>query len=369
MRITDFRTYPVGVGPRRTWLFVEVLTDEGLVGLGEASQSRNDAGVIRDLEQLRPQYIGHDPFDLIEGRAHLLDWPYVGRTLFAAVSALEQASWDLIGKRLERPVYQLLGGKCREGLRAYANMGFALHEGTNEELARVAKDAVASGFTALKFYPFGERPGGSRDGGTDRRWLELGLERVRIVREAVGPDVDILIDLMHQFFDFQEARQVARELETVGLYWIEDPFSSDDPQRLARFRREAQVRIAGGSPYITRREFGPLLEAQSFDVVMPDVKWLGGILAAKKAASMADVYDVACSPHNASGPVASAASVHLSFTLSNFSILEYAWAEPPWREELCRGTETLVNGIFIPPTSPGLGIELDAKVAAKHRVE
>ena len=92
MRITDFRTYVVKVGPRRTWLLVEVLTDEGLIGVGEASQSRNDAGVIHDLEQLRPHYIGHDPFDLIEGRAHLLGWPYVGRTLFAAVSALEQAS-------------------------------------------------------------------------------------------------------------------------------------------------------------------------------------------------------------------------------------------------------------------------------------
>jgi galactonate dehydratase len=369
MKITDFRTYVVEVGPRRTWLFVEVLTDEGLVGVGEASQSRNDSGVIHELEQLRPHYIGHDPFDLIEGRARLLGWPYVGRTLFAAVSALEQASWDLIGKELDTPVYRLLGGKCRDRVRAYANIGYAAHRGTIDDLVRAGAEAVASGFTALKFYPFGEHSSGSRDGGTDRRWIELGLERVRNVREAVGPDVDILVDLMHQFYDFQEARCVARELESVGLFWIEDPFSSDDPSRLARYRRETEVRIAGGAPYLTRREYRPLLEAQSVDVIMPDVKWLGGILEAKKVASMADVYDVACSPHNASGPVASAASVHLSFSLSNFNILEYAWGAPSWRRELCRDTETLERGAFMLPTVPGLGIEFDAKVAAEHQAE
>jgi len=367
MRITDLRTHVVEASPRRTWLFVEVLTNDGLVGLGEASQSRNDAGVVHELEQLRPQYIGHDPFDLIEGRAHLLGWPYAGRTLFAAVSALEQASWDLIGKRLGVPVYQLLGGRCREGVRAYANIGYALADGTNDTLARVATEAVASGFTALKFYPFGERPHGGRDACTDARWLELGLERVRVVREAVGPRVEVLIDLMHQFFGLTEAKRVAQALEPLDVFWLEDPFAEDDPERLAEYRRSMRPRLAGGAPSLTRQAFRPLLEKGALDVVMPDVKWLGGILEAKKAAAMAEVYGVACSPHNASGPVSCAASVHLSFTLASFLILEYAWGAPPWRAELCRGGERLSEGSFLLPTAAGLGLELDAAVARRYR--
>lgn len=367
MRITDFRTHVVEASPRRTWLFVEVLTDEGLVGLGEASQSRNDAGVIHELERLRPQYVGHDPLDLVEARSHLLGWPYAGRTLFAAVSALEQALWDLIGKKLGVPVYQLLGGKCRDRVRTYANIGYALEDGTNETLARVAADAVASGFTAVKFYPFGERAGGGRDACTETRWLELGLERVRVVRDAVGPRVDLLIDLMHQFFGLSEAKRVARELEPLDLFWIEDPFAEDDPGRLAEYRRSMRPRLAGGAPALTRHAFRPLLEAGALDVIMPDVKWLGGILEAKKTAAMGEVYGASCSPHNASGPVACAASVHLSFTLAGFLILEYAWGAPPWRSELVRDTERLTQGSFVLPVKPGLGVEFDPAVARRYR--
>lgn len=367
VRITEIRSHVVQAGERRTWLFVEVLTDQGLVGLGEASQSRNDAGVIHELEQLRPRYIDHDPVDLIEGRNYLLGWPYVGRSLFAAVSALEQACWDLIGKRLGVPVYQLLGGKCRDEVRAYANIGYALGDEGAETLARVAAAAVDAGFTALKFYPFGERPHGGRDASTDARWLERGLDRIRVVRDAVGPRVDLLIDLMHQLFGLAEAKHVARELEPLDLFWLEDPFAEDDAPRLAEYRRSIRPRLAGGAPILTRHALRPLLEAGSLDVVMPDVKWVGGILEAKKAAAMAEVYGVACSPHNASGPVSCAASVQLSFTLSSLLILEYPWGAPSWRGELCGGSERLTNGVFPLPTAPGLGVMLDPDVARRYR--
>lgn len=369
MKITDICTHVVEAVPRRTWLFVEVLTDEGLVGLGEASQTRNDVGVIRDIAQLRSQYVGHDPLDLIERRLSLLKWPYVGRTLFAAVSGLEQALWDLIGKRLGVPVHQLLGGRCREAVRAYANIGYALKGTDPEQVAEVAARAVAQGFTAIKLYPFGERPPGGPDATTERRWVDLGVARVRAVREAVGPHVEVLVDLMHQFLEVAEAKRVARLLERFDLFWIEDPLLADDSRRLAEYRREIRPRLAGGAPHLTRQEFRPLLEAGALDVVMPDVKWLGGILEAKKLAAMAEVYGMACSPHNASGPVASAASVQLSATLSNFLILEYAWGAPGWRDELCCGTERIENGMFLLSNAPGLGIELNLKVAERHRSE
>jgi galactonate dehydratase len=369
MTITEIRAHVVEAVPRRTWLFIEVGTDEGLVGLGEASQTRNDAGVIRDLAELRSQYIGHDPFDLIERRLSLLRWPYVGRTLFGAVSSLEQALWDLIGKRLGVPVHRLLGGRCRDTVRAYANIGYALKGADAGQVAEVAARAVAQGFTAVKFYPFGERPSGRPDGITERRWIDLGVARVRAVREAVGPQVEILVDLMHQIPELAEAKQVARLLEPLDLFWIEDPLMTDDPARLAEYRRGIRPRLAGGAPHLTRHEFRPLLEAGALDVVMPDVKWLGGIFEAKKMAAMAEVYGMSCSPHNASGPVACAASVQLSATLSNFLILEYAWGAPEWREELCAGTERIENGMFVLSDAPGLGIELNLTVADRHRPE
>ena len=196
--------------PRRTWLFVEVVTDEGVVGFGEGSQNRNDAGVVQEIERLRPYYLGHDPLDLIERRQALLAWPYVGRTRFAAVSAIEQALWDLCGKRLGVPVYQLLSGACQESVRIYANIGYAAQSSAPDEFARVAAEAVAGGCTAIKPYPFGEMEGSG--GASQRRWIESGVARVRAVREAVGPDVDVLIDLMHQFDELQQIATVARRL-------------------------------------------------------------------------------------------------------------------------------------------------------------
>lgn len=367
MKITSIRTHQVQVSRERSWLFVEIFTDQGFVGLGEASQSRNDAGVVAEIVRLLPQYVGEDPLDLIERRQAQLAWPYVGRTLFAAVSALEQGLWDLCGKRLGVPVYQLLGGRVRERVRAYANIGYAATSTSPEALAEAARRAVSEGFDALKLYPLGMRPAGGPDATTERRWLREGEGRVRAVREAVGPDVDILADLMHQLSDLSEATHFARQLDACNLFWIEDPFPRDDPRQLAEFRQRIGPRLAGGAPHLTRHEFRPLLEGAALDVIMPDVKWIGGIGEAKKAAAMAEVYGVFASPHSASGPVSSAASVHLALSLSNFLILEHAWGLPLWRDALCRGTERLERGHFLVSSMPGLGIDLDTAVAAKHR--
>lgn len=365
MQITGIDAYVVETSPDRTWLFLEVLTDEGIVGLGEASQSRNDAGVVHEIERLKAEYVGRNPLDLIESRLAALAWPYVGRTLFAAVSGLEQALWDILGKKLGVPVYQLLGGRVRDKVRAYANIGYALRNDSPAEAARVASEAVAAGFDAIKLYAFGERARGGPHAASDRQWISAGVERMRAVREAVGPNVDILLDLMHQLRDLAEAKQVSRLLDEFELFWIEDPFPSDDPTTLAEYRRGLTPRLAGGAPHLNRRDFRPLLESAALDVIMPDVKWLGGMLEAKKTAAMAEVYGVVCSPHNASGPVSCAASVHLCATLANFLILEYAWGAPEWRSNLCRNTEQIENGYFVLPKSPGLGIELDREVAAR----
>jgi galactonate dehydratase len=367
MKITALATRITWTSPDRSWLFVEVHTDTGLIGLGEASQSRNDAGVAAELKALEPQYLGANPLDLIARRQSLLDWPYVGRTLFAAVSAIEQALWDLCGKQLGVPVYQLLGGAAGHPVRAYANIGYAAPERTPDALAEAAAGTARDGFDAVKLYPLGMRTAGMT-ASDEARWIEGGIACVRAVREAVGDDVEVLIDLMHQFSDPKQVRDVLRRLDECNLFWVEDPFVSDHPSQLAELRQAIGPRLAGGAPLLTRHEWRPLLESGALDVVMPDVKWIGGIQAAQRLAAVADMFGVQVSPHNASGPVATAASVHLSAQIPNFCILEYAWGVPVWRRDLCRGTEALTQGSFALPTLPGLGVDLDPEIAAAHSV-
>jgi galactonate dehydratase len=366
MKITEIRTHIVHVSRDRSWLFVEIQTDHGFIGLGEASQSRNDAGVCAEIERLWPQYVGENPLDLIERRLTILHWPYNGRTLFAAVSALDQALWDLCGKQLGVPLYQLFGGRLRDRVRAYANIGYATPGNSPEAFAETARAAVQDGFDAIKLSPLGIRPIG---GGSvvDRRWFDEGVARVRAVRDAVGPNVEILVDLMHQLPDMGEALRLARLFEPFDLFWIEDPFMRDDPVMLAEYRRGIGPRLAGGAPHLTRHEFRPLLEARALDVIMPDPKWCGGITEVRKAASMAETYGALVSPHNASGPISTAASVHLALSLSNFLIIEFAWGAPTWRSNLCLGTERIERGHFQLPKGPGLGVDLDTALAALYR--
>jgi galactonate dehydratase len=368
MKITGFETRITWASPDRSWLFVEVHTDSGLVGLGEASQSRNDAGVRAELQRIESHYRGCDPLDLIARRHTQLEWPYNGRTLFAAVSAVEQALWDLCGKHLGAPVYQLLGGAAGHRVRGYANIGYAAAARTPEALADAAIAAVADGFDAIKFYPFGMRLPG-QTAAEEARWITSGIECVRAVRAAVGDGVDVLVDLMHQFADFKQVRSVLQRMDPFNLYWVEDPFVCDHPDQLAQLRQAIGPRLAGGAPLMTRHEWRPLLEAGALDVVMPDVKWIGGIQAAQRLAAVADLFGVQVSPHNASGPVATAACVHLSLNIPNFSMLEYAWGVPRWRADLCRHSETITGGYFPAPQSPGLGVELDADVAKEHATQ
>lgn len=362
MKITDITSHAVELDDSRSWLFVRVATDEGLVGWGEASQTRNDEGVERDVEALRPYYLGKSPLNVIEAGQAVLRWPYVGKSLFAAVSAIEQALWDLNGKRLGVPTYQLLGGAVRDRVRAYANIGYAIRDDSPAESARVAAEAVAAGFSAVKLYAFGEKPDGGSSPAAVREWLQMGIERVRAVRYAVGADVDVMVDLMHQIDDVKLATSIAASLAPLDVFWIEDPFVHDRTDVLTGFRTAISTRLAGGAPYLDMRDFAPLVSSQSLDVLMPDIKWLGGIMALKKAAALADAFGVLVSPHNASGPIATAASVQVCATMNNFLVLEYAWGAPDWRHELCGAPEVIRDGHFILSSRPGLGMDLDETV-------
>jgi galactonate dehydratase len=361
-RITCIRPTVIDGMGGRSWLFVEVELASGLIGVGEASQNRLDEGVIAQIQRLAPAYIGCDPLDLIEARMQPLRRPDAHRILFAAVSALEQALWDLGGQLVGQPVYRLLGGSVRDRVRLYANIEVATTSKTPEDYAANAARAVAEGFTAVKLNPFP-----AAELGDQRASLALAVERVRQVRAAIGPATDLLVDFLFTQ-DLHGARRAAEAMAPYDLFWIEEPLPGDDPALLARLRTLIGPRLAGGEQRCGQSAFRPLLEAGALDVLMPDVKWIGGILEAKKVAAMAETHGVAIAPHNMSGPVATAASVHLAATLPNFLILEYCWGVTPWRADLVNGTEQVVAGHIPLPRTPGLGVTLNRAVMERHQL-
>lgn len=376
MKITDIQTVVVDAArgavssARRTWMFVEVHTDEGVIGIGEASQSRLDGGVALAIEEMKPYYIGKDPVGLVlPQRRQWLDNPFASRVRYAAVSGIEMALWDLTGKALGQPVHALLGGAIRERIPLYGNLSQATPSRSPEDLAETAAKAVADGFAAVKIYPFpqaGEvapNRGRALTGGE----LDLAEERVRAVREAIGPDVALHTDWAWALSP-GDAFTAAERMRPYDLFWIEEPFAADDPQELAALRRQIGPRLAGGEQLSEVLPFRQLFEARALDVVMPDVKWIGGISAFMEIATLAAAYDVEVSPHNMSGPVATAACVHLSAVLGSFLRLEYGYAGVPWRDALVAGTEIVEGGEIPIPTAPGLGIEWDGEAARAHQV-
>jgi galactonate dehydratase len=349
-------------------LFVEVLTDEGLVGVGEASQNRNDAGVVAEVERLKSLYVGRDPFDLIEERNLMLRRPDAHRLLFAAVSGLEQALWDICGKAVGLPVYKLLGGSVHQDIRLYANISLATTSRTPAEYASNAAKAAAEGFTAVKINAFDPVLVAGKRKSTFRDLADLAEARVKAVRSAIGDDIDLLTDWSFTVPP-AEAGRLATKMAAFNLFWIEEPFITADPELLSKFRPIIAPRLATGEQLCGRMPFRRLLEARAADVLMPDVKWIGGLLEARKVAAMAEAFEVEIAPHNMSGPVATAASAHLCASSPNFLILEYCWGATPWREALVRGEESIRAGYLELPSAPGLGVNLDQDVVVKRTIE
>lgn len=366
--ITAVRPMVCDTGQGRTFLFVLVDTDAGVTGVGEGSQNDQDAAVVANVRQLAPRYTGRDPLDLVETAGRLLTSNRTGRAISVVVSAIEQALWDLAGKLLDVPVFQLLGGSCHERLRGYATMGAGVRDQTPEGIARETERCVAAGYTGVKVVPFRGLHAGNFDSAEGRQLLELGVARVAAARDALGKSGDVLIECANAF-DRATAVRAARALEPYHPYWLEAPLAWDDAAELANLRQAITSRVASGEQMHGRRANRELIERQAVDVLQPDVKWTGGIYEAKKIAAWAEVYQIAIAPHNNSGPVATAASAHLAATLPNFLILETPSRTPEWQDDLLRGTGVVQQGAVSLSRlreRPGLGIEFDEAVAQRH---
>jgi galactonate dehydratase len=366
VKISRVSAHAVHVNHRGDWIFVRVETDDGLVGWGEASHSGDDAATRRIVDGLAGRAVGRSPFD-VEAIVQPAEAVRRGIVWSAAASGLEHALWDVVGKAVGQPVHRLIGGRLRDRVRLYANVNRHVVDRAPAAYARAAAAAVEQGFAAVKCAPFDGVQWQTLDHPDRRAALRDGLERVRAIRRAVGPDVDLLVDC-HWRFDVPTALRVADELAPERLYWLEDPGPADDPTTLLQIKARLGTRLTGGERLLGRAGFLPLLAGHAVDVIMPDLKHVGGILEAKKIAAMAETHGVAVAPHSPAGPVATAAGAQLCATLPNFLILEHAWGEVGWRSDLVGG-EPIQDGYYVLSDRPGLGIELDEQLLRAHAAD
>jgi L-alanine-DL-glutamate epimerase-like enolase superfamily enzyme len=368
MKISDVKIYPVKGRhwPRFPMVFVEVETDAGggLVGLGE-SLSYKSTGVVESLREVGEYLVGKNPFQ-IELHFETL---YRRGVNPAALSGIETALWDIVGQACGQPIYNLLGGKCRDRIRVYCDGFFRGAGYVQDEYAQKAAEAVAQGYTALKMDVDEPIPMANR---FNRQISAADLEHmarmVESVRDTVGPHVDLAVDA-HGAFDVAAAVRLGTALEPYKLLWIEDPIPMENMAALAKVSRETLTPICTGELLVGRIAFRELFERQAADIVMPDLARAGGILEMKKIAALADTYYVPIAPHNMVGPVATIASAHLCACVPNFLILEYQLGDVPYVDELISAPVPIRDGHLDLFTAPGLGVSLNHAAAEKYRAE
>ena len=363
MKITAIETH-ICHAYRTNWVFVKVLTDAGLHGVGEATLEHRELTVAQAVRELERSLVGKDPHN-IEALWHQVyrdAYWRGGAVLMSALSGIEMALWDIKGKALGVPVYQLLGGKVRDSIPCYANGWFAPAK-TPDEFAAKARLAVQAGFRGLKWDPFG-----AAYLEIDKRGLREALQCIEAVVAAVGPEVDILIE-GHGRFNVPTAIRIAHALEDFDIHWFEEPIPPDNLEALAEVKLRTRVPIAAGERLYSRWDYQRFFALRCADFAQPDVSHVGGIMEVKKIAAQAEANHLAICPHNPSGPVANAASLQLAACVPNFSVLETMSADVPHRREISTENVTFENGAMLIPDAPGLGIDLNIEAMAAHPYE
>jgi len=356
MKIVDLKTFVVG-NPWKNWVFIKLYTDEGLTGLGEATGGLYTKPWVGDVEELRRHVIGEDPLHPDRLALKLIKARYLSNS--KGISAIEQASWDILGKSLNAPLWQIFGGKHHETLRVYAN---GWYRGPRDPafFAESAAQMVAKGYTALKFDPFG----GAYQQIT-KESEDLAIEIVRAVRQAVGRSVDILIEA-HDRFTVGTAVRVGRRLEEFEPMWIETPVRSYDLAGHIEVARSIRVPVVLGEAFGELRQFADLLAHRVIDIVQPEPQTLGPS-AARKAMAIAQAYDALVACHQAQSPFCTAMNAHLHASIPHFLIQEnFDDGAEPWTWDVLSGVPRVENGVLRVPDAPGWGVELNEDEALKH---
>jgi galactonate dehydratase len=362
MKISDLSFHVLGT-PWRDLSYVVLRTDDGLVGVGETRMlSHTEALRGYLVEASRNHVLGSDPFDIeaLVNKMKYGDYGRSGEIVMSGIACVEMACWDIVGKALGQPVWRLLGGKVRDSIKAYANGWYTVERGP-EEFHKAATRVRERGYRALKLDPFG--PGHLElDHGETVRSIAL----VEAVRDAIGPDVELLVE-MHGRFAPHEAIRLGKLVAPFFPSWIEEPVPPDNLRSLAKVAAHLNLPIATGERIHDRNEFRELFDLQAADIIQPDLGHIGGILESRKLASTAETHHVLVAPHNVAGQVLTAACLHVAACTPNFKIQEYFndFADEEVKQA-ARGLPEVVDGYFSLPSAPGLGIDIDLDFIAEH---
>jgi galactonate dehydratase len=370
LKIVDIKTVVVNAR-MRNWVFVKVETDTpGLNGWGEASLEWKTRAVAAAVDDLKPFIVGDDPTRIEHLYQKLYRQPFFrpGVIGLSAISGIEQACWDILGKHLGVPVYKLLGGAVRDRVRMYTHLGGGEMSSVYEsfDAGRVidlALQVVERGYTAVKvvFVPYSEPLMGVP-------YVKKFAAVMGRLREAVGDRVDIMIDFHGRTYP-AVAIEYINAVAEYRPYFCEEPVPPENIDALAQVRQAVRVPIATGERLVTRHQFREVLEKQAAHVIQPDLCHCGGLLEAKKISAMAEAYYVGVAPHNPLGPIANAAALHFALSTPNFLIQEDMLADVPWRWEVVESALKTENGYWLPCDEPGLGVKVNERAAAQHPFE
>jgi galactonate dehydratase len=370
MRITGLRTYKAFVN-WRNWVFVRLYTDKGITGIGEATLHGNAQAVEAAIHEMESYLVGQDPFGIErhwQAIYHGRRWRG-GPVLNSALSGVESALWDIIGKALGVPIHKLLGGPYRDRVKVYANAWFRGVEDdaaaaglmrrdsgepdpvwTAKSLARRAVQVVEQGYGALKLNPFGPK-------GDEREMIERGVRIVGAIRDEVGESAEILIECSERFTP-RGAIMAAEALSHLRPYLLEEPVRFENAEAMARVAARSDIPIATGERLYNRYDFRELLELQAADIIQPDLTHVGGILECKKLAAMAEAWYVSVAPHNSGGPISHAMAIQMAACTPNFLILESFVDEAVARRRTTTVPLKVIGGYIEVPQAPGLGTDL-----------
>ncbi len=361
MKITGFKTFVVST-PWRNLTYLVLETDEGYKGVGEARVLGKTHTVLEYLRDARRHIIGHDVYDIedLYRRFTLLDFGSPGEVVMTALALVEMACWDIIGKKANLPVYQLLGGKVHDRIPAYAN-GWYTGERTPEAFAQAAQKVVDKGYLGLKFDPFGN---GNLE--LSRAEYHKSIALIEAVHSVTGDNVQIFVE-MHGRFAPHQAVEIARAIEKFQPGWIEEPCRPEDLPALRYVMDHTSIPIATGERLYHAQQYRDLLAGRLAHIIQPDLNQCGGLLETKKICSTAETYSIMAAPHNVGGIITTVATLHMLVGLRNAKILEHFndFVDAQIKQVGSPYPE-VIDGYFHLPTGPGWGVELNEEFLAKH---
>jgi len=369
LKIRRIDPYVLRIGGRSNIVCARVETTEGIHGWGEGTAPPAVASILAQLKELHEVVVGQSAWDIerLWNRMYMSGENLLGGTLYTAMSIVDIALYDIVGKKLNVPVYKILGGKVHDRLRIYTSYRWGDIPRTADAYRRRTKELIAEGATAGKYDPFGGYPGPERQLPTTI--LNEVREMIRGIREA-GPNFDICVEA-HAKFNLASAGRIAKMLEPFDPFFLEEPVPPEDVDALAAVQRSTNIPIATGEGLFSHYAFREVLQKQAARILQPDVARAGGITPVKKIAAMADAQYVTVAPHNPNGPVCTAASVHLAASLPNFLIMEEggAYREAQLYKAVFGGAWNADAAGWAIPETPGLGVDLSPEFLRDHQLK